>query len=100
MRETLTKNKKVATGYESTVKLAVVSPHPVGNLYIAAHGKDVREVSLIPMRTGLSMSGPSGIREGYAFTNLQNAYGDLQIAVITASEVGPTNTLQIEGRIE
>lgn len=100
LKQPLIANKKVEKGYESAVKFTLTTPYPVGNLYVAVHGKSIQEVSIGPMRTGVFMVGHSGKREGYAFTNIPNAYGDLQLTIISTEPLGPTNRAEIESRIE
>src|SRR5690349_20954891 len=44
----------------------VVALYPSGSLFIKAIALDILDFDVIPQRTGISMSGPSGQCEGYS----------------------------------
>jgi hypothetical protein len=64
------------------------------------HGKNIKGIHISPERTGTFVTGHTGVREGYAFTNVPNAYGNLQLTITSAEPLGPTNTAQVDSRIE
>jgi hypothetical protein len=53
----------------------VVAPYPSGSLLIKAAAPDILDFDVIPRHTGVSISGHSGQREGYAFTTLMSPFG-------------------------
>ena len=61
--------------FQSRFELSLHTPYPVGNLYIGVRASQIEEMDIMPMRSGMFTSGHSGIRDGYAFDNLQSAYG-------------------------
>ncbi len=76
-------SKPLGDRYESLFEGKLEVPYPIPNLRVEAHGESVQQVSLSPRRGGVHFSGPAGKREGYAFTTLQNAIGNLQLKVMT-----------------
>lgn len=70
--------------YLTRVEFTLVTPYPIGNLYLEARAQTVEEIDCLPMRTGGWMTGHSGKRDGFAFTNIPNAYGNYQLDVITS----------------
>lgn len=77
-------NKPVGNRFESLFHGKLEAQYPIPNLHVEAHGETVEEVSLSPRRTGIHISGHTGKRNGYAFTSLQNAIGNLVLKVITS----------------
>ncbi|MBE7434519.1 MAG: hypothetical protein HS100_11440 [Anaerolineales bacterium] len=69
--------------FQSRFELSLHTPHPVGNLYIGVRASQIEKMDIMPMRLGMFMSGHAGIRDGYAFDNLQNAYGKYELRIIT-----------------
>ena len=69
--------------YLTRVEFTIVTPYPIGNLYLEARAQTVEEIDCLPMRTGW-MTGHSGKRDGLAFTNIPNAYGNYQLDIITS----------------
>ena len=81
----LSGNEKDASGkYHNRTEIIVTSPYPAGNLYVEAHGASVESVELMPMRAGMSMTGHAGVRDGFAFNNLQSPQGSIQADVVSA----------------
>jgi len=70
--------------FRTRIELSLISPYPVGNLYIEVRAQTIEEMDCMPMRAGGWMEGMSGKRDGYAFTNLQNAFGNYEVHVITS----------------
>jgi hypothetical protein len=67
-------------------ELTVVSPYPVRELIVVAWGNGIAEISIDPMRTGVSQHGWTGTREDRAFTSLQNAQGPCAVVVKKADD--------------
>ncbi len=70
--------------YYSRIQLSLITPHPVGNLYIGARAQTIKDMELIPMQSTMLISGHTGTREGYSFTNIPNAYGNYLLEIITS----------------
>lgn len=74
--------KNTADGkWEVVLVFAVESPYPVGNLFLGVYCTGIIDMECIPQRTGVSMEGHSGRREGYCFTNLHQAFGTYRLVV-------------------
>lgn len=69
--------------YLTRVEFTLVTPYPIGNLYFEARAQTIEEVDCLPMRTGAWIGGHSGKRDGFAFTNIPNAFGNYQLDIIT-----------------
>jgi hypothetical protein len=69
--------------YHTRVELSLISPYPIGNLYLEVRAKTIEEMDCMPMRTGGYMGGHSGKRDGYIFTNMPNAYGKHELIIVT-----------------
>jgi hypothetical protein len=94
-------NKQHGDLYHSQLQLDLVYDIPPANVYLAVHAKLVESVELASMRTGISMSGHSGKRDGYAFTNLQTPYPRLQLNIVSKQKIGTqTSPIGIEYRCE
>jgi len=65
------------------LEFSLITPHPVGNLYLEVRAQTIEEMDCLPMRSGGWMEGHSGKREGFIFTNIPNAFGNYQIDIIT-----------------
>lgn len=61
----------------------VISPYPVGQLYLEVHSDGIMSLDVVPQRTGMSMSGHTGKREGWCFTTLMQAFGRYSVTVRT-----------------
>jgi hypothetical protein len=61
--------------YRTEFLLTIVTRSIIPNLYLKVSATTIKSMEAIPQRTGGSMFGHSGTRDGYAFTNLQGAYG-------------------------
>jgi hypothetical protein len=62
----------------------VVAPYPPGSLFIQATAPHIAALNVIAQRTGMSMTGHTGQREGSAFTTLMNPFGKYMIDVQTS----------------
>lgn len=69
---------------QTTARLSVITPFPIGNLYLEVHGKTIEEMHLSPMRSGAFHTGNAGKRDGFAFTNVPQAFGDYQLIIISS----------------
>ena len=67
-----------------SILVEVIAPYPAGSLFIKAVAPDILKLEAVPQRTGMSMSGHSGKREGYAFTTLMSPFGRYMINVYTS----------------
>ena len=94
-------NKQQGDLYHSRLQLYLVYDIPPANVYLAVYATGVESVQLAPMRTGMSMSGHSGKRDSYAFTNLQTPYPRLQLDIVSRKKIGTQTTpVGIEYRCE
>jgi hypothetical protein len=75
-------NKPVDGHFETRFELS--AQHMIPNLYLAAHASSIQNLDARPQRSGMHMSGHSGKREGFHFTNLQNFAGQYLVVVRTA----------------
>jgi hypothetical protein len=66
-------------------ELEVVSPYPVAGVWFEVYGNDVR-FDVAGQRPGLQTMGHTGVREGYAFTTIQQAHGRYKLS---ATSNGP-----------
>lgn len=81
--EQLTQNQPEGDLFKTEFMLKIESQVAVPNLYIAVHAPSITKMDAGPQRTGMSMTGHSGNRDGFAFTNLQNAYGLYKVSVLS-----------------
>jgi hypothetical protein len=87
LKEMLFLNREEGGEYHSRLHLGLSYQIPPANIYVAVHGDGVKKVELSPMRPGMAMTGLSDKREGYAFTNLQTPYPDLQLDIFAAKKI-------------
>jgi hypothetical protein len=66
-------------------RVELYSPHPIPNVYFAAHAKTIVEFEIAPQRAGMFMAGHSGKREGFWFTNVPN-FGGRYLLVVKTKE--------------
>lgn len=64
-------------------KIELFSQHVIPNLYLAAHASSIVEFDVEPQRTGGFITGHSGKREGFWFTNIPNFGGKYLLIVKT-----------------
>ena len=76
-------NKQEDGKYVSLWHGKLEASYPIPYLRVEVHGKTVENVELSPRRSGVSIGGPGGKREGYVFAELQNATGNLKLKVVT-----------------
>jgi len=74
--------------YTMSAEVEVVSPYPPGSLRLEAWAPGIVSLGAAPQRTGMSMTGHSGVRPDHAFTTLMQPFGKYVITVRTAA---PTN---------
>lgn len=79
----LTENDPIDSGYQSNFLLSIKTEIPIKNLYVQANARRVIKMDVFPQRTGAAMFGHSGERDGFAFTNITDAYGDYKIRITT-----------------
>jgi hypothetical protein len=66
-----------------TVEAEVISPYPPGSMRLEAWAPGIMELQAVPQRSGMSMTGHSGVRPEYAFTTLMQPFGKYLIVVRT-----------------
>lgn len=76
-------NKREDDKYVTLLRGNLVTPYPVPKLRVEAHGESVEEIDLSPVGSAIYISGPPGKHEGYVFTTLQNAIGDLYLKIVS-----------------
>ncbi len=69
--------------FQTSGTFLVESPFPVANLYIEVHGQSIESLEVRPNRGGVFITGHSGKREGFAFTNIPNASGQYELRVVS-----------------
>jgi hypothetical protein len=69
--------------FHSRAELVLDAPYPVGNLYIEVRARSIKRIELASKRAGVVLTGHSGIRDGWAFTNVPNAHGKFQLDIFT-----------------
>jgi hypothetical protein len=67
--------------YTLRTMVEIVAPYPPGQLQIKASAPGIIDMDVIPQRSGMSQTGPSGVRESFAFTTLMSPFGKYIIAV-------------------
>ena len=67
-----------------TCNLDVVAPYPPAELYLQVEAAGVVSLDVSPNRTGVFMTGHSGIRDGRAFTSLVNPSGRYSLRAVAA----------------
>ena len=81
--EPIVENQPDGGLYKSEFMMTIESQVAINNLYLEVKAPSITRMEAAPQRSGLSMNGHSGVRDGFAFTNLQNAYGRYRITVYT-----------------
>jgi len=79
----LTKQISIDNGYQTELLLSINTITPIPNLHLKVEAPTITYLDVTAQRTGLEIQGVQDIQEGYAFTNLQNAYGKYKITVRT-----------------
>ena len=64
-------------------KVELYSQNPIPNVYFAAYAKTIVEFVVKPQRAGISMTGHSGKRQDFWFTNIPNFGGKYLLVVKT-----------------
>ncbi len=67
--------------------LQIIAPNPPANLYVETRAPGILSIELLPQRTGMVVTGHTGIRPDFAFTNLQHPYGKNRLVVRTQGKV-------------
>ena len=76
-------NKLEDNRYVTLLRGKLTAPYPVPYLRVEVHGQTVEKIDLTPVGSAICMSGPPGKREGYVFTTLHNAKGNLQLKIVS-----------------
>lgn len=71
--------------YKTIIFIDIKTKVTVPNVYLSIAAPSIVSMIVSPLRSGLSMSGHSGVRDGWVFTNLINAYGTYRATVTTKS---------------
>jgi len=71
--------------FVSKIMLEIESKTVLKNLYLEARASSIVSIEAQMQRSGMQMSGHTGSRDGFAFTNVLNAYGKYLI-VITSNK--------------
>ena len=74
--------------YSVTSEAEIVSPYPPGSLRLEAWASGIIDLEAIPQRTGIIITGHTGVWADFAFTTLMQPFGKYLI-VVRVSE--PTN---------
>ena len=69
--------------FETKALLTIESKTALKNLYLEAKAPSITNLEVIPQRTGMSMSGHSGKRNGFAFTNILDAWGQYMLIILS-----------------
>lgn len=67
----------------SSFMLDIESVAAIPNLYLQANAQTIESFDPSPQRIGVTMIGHSGKRDGFAFTNLQQAHGKYLLSIVT-----------------
>lgn len=70
--------------YISNIFFSLNSPYAIGNLYLEVRAKTIESMECSPRKGGAWIEGMSGKRDGLIFTNLQNAFGEYVILIVTS----------------
>lgn len=69
--------------FTTTAFIEVVSPYPPSQLYLEAHAQDISAFKVEPQRSGPSVYGLTGKREGFSFTTIMSPFGRYRVTVQT-----------------
>ncbi len=69
--------------FETKVLLTIESKTALKNLYLEARAPSVVSLDAGPQRTGGFMTGHTGKRDGFAFTNLPDAWGQYMLVLLS-----------------
>jgi hypothetical protein len=61
--------------YTVSIEAEIVSPYPPSSLLLEAWGVGIVSFEAVPQRTGMQMTGHTGIRPDHAFTTLMQPFG-------------------------
>jgi len=79
----LNKNQPYQNYYKTEYSLEIISKIQVNNLYLEARATSIVEFEAEAQRTGGIIIGHTGKREGWAFTNIPNAWGKWTLLILT-----------------
>jgi hypothetical protein len=79
--KSLIENQALGDLFKSEFMLTIDAKVAINSLYLEVKAPTITKMEVVPQRSGLLMSGHSGLRDGFAFTNLTNAYGTYKITV-------------------
>lgn len=68
-------NVKTDDFYTSIYRISIESKFPLENLYIQVNASNIIEFEPYPEKSGMMIGGMMGIRDTFAFANIQNASG-------------------------
>ena len=79
----ISRNVPIDTLYKTELLLIINSAVQINNLYLEARAQSIVEFSANAQRTGLVQIGHTGTRNGWAFTNIPNAWGRWKLIILT-----------------
>ena len=79
----LSRNQPVADGFKTEFLMEIDTQAAIPNLYLRVNAATITRMEAGPQRTGGHITGHSGVSDGFAFTNLQSAYGTYRVVVFT-----------------
>lgn len=92
----LEKNIERDGKYFSSFLMDIETQVLIPNLYLQANAQSIESFEASAQRSGISMSGNSGKREGFAFVNLQQAYGKYSLNIVSHLPNNVTFTINID----
>lgn len=75
----------VEEGYKHEFSLNIEAKVSLKQLNIKALAPGIIKMEIKAQRSGTVFSGASGVRDGFAFDTLQDAYGEYEISIVTKS---------------
>jgi hypothetical protein len=69
----------------TSAMVEVVAPYPPANLALTARAPSIIQFDVQAQRSGISMLGNSGKRDGFCFTNLQQPSGQYLLTITTVA---------------
>lgn len=80
-------SKNIANGnfFETKILFTIDSKIMLKNVYLEARSPSIIKFKVTPQRSGMSFFGHSGTREGLAFTNVTNAWGEYILTLVSKS---------------
>jgi hypothetical protein len=94
----IVENKPEGTTYRTEFMLSIETKVPITNLYLQVGADTIMKMEVVPQRSGGFITGHSGIRTGFAFTNIPNAYGSYKVTAVSKSPDKFKVTYSIDGQ--